>query len=158
MAVALLSGSSTAAEAAAARAIQSVDMLTNNLQCDETDALLQVSFTLDQSGWDNIYHKDDEFKFRKPEVRVHPSGNIGNSTLKKSVEYYTYDDVKDFEICIPRDGCLELTVYKFPFDTYDITYDGEKRKVDHEFQVSNFGKSFVYISNEFNRDRRILPA
>ena len=51
MAFALLSGSSTAA---AASAIQSVDMLTNNLQCNETGALLQVSFTIDQSGWDNI--------------------------------------------------------------------------------------------------------
>ena len=73
----------------------------------------------------------------KPELSVHPSGNIGNSTLIRSVEYETYDEVKDFEMCVPRDGaCLELTVYQFPTDTYDITYDGEKVDIDHEFQVS----------------------
>lgn len=140
MVFALLSGSSTAA---AASAIQSVDTLANNLQlqCNETDAYLKVSFTIDQSGWDNIYHKDDEHVWYKPEVRVHPSGDIGNSTLVKSVEYDTYDDVKDFEICVPRDGaCVELTVYQFPFDTYDITYDGEKVDIDHEFQISKWGQ------------------
>jgi len=149
MAFALLSGISTAAAAAAA--IQSVDMLTNNLQCNETGALLQVSFTIDQSEWDNIYHKDDEHVWYKPEVRIHPSGNIGNSTLEKSVEYETYDDVKDFEICVPRDGaCLELTVYQFPFDTYHITYNGEKVDVDHEFQLSKVyaGQTYPMSSTE----------
>ena len=148
MAFALFSGGSTAAAAAAA--IQSVDMLTNNL-CNETDALLKVSFTIDEEGWDNIYHKDDEYAYYKPEVRVSPSGNIGNSTLKESVEYETYDDVKDFEICVPRDGaCLELTVYQFPFDTYHITYDGEKVDIDHEFQLSKAyaGQTYPMSSTE----------
>ena len=144
----LFSGGSVAAAAGVAQSF--VDMPTNNLQlCNETDALLQVSFTIDQTGWDNIYHKDDEYLWYKPLIRVHPSGNIGNSTLAESVEYDTYVDVKDFEMCIPRDDtCLELIVYQFPFDTYDITYDGEKVDIDHEFEVSkSWSQNFYPISS-----------
>ena len=132
-------------------------MLTNNLQCNETDALLKVAFTTNQSGWDNIYHKDDEYKFYMPQVRVHPSGNIGNSTLVKSVEYKSFVDVKDFDICIPRDGCLELTVYQFPFDSYDITYDGDKVDIDHEFQISKVyaGQTYPLSSTEIGESCKL---
>ena len=43
-----------------------------------------------------------------------------------------------------------MTVYQFPFDTYDITYDGEKVDIDHEFQLSKVyaGQTYPMSSTE----------
>ena len=79
----LFSGSSTAAAVAIQPSSSAGDMLQI---CNESDALLKVSFTIDQTGWDNIYHEDDDYTWYKPELSVHPSGNIGNSTLIRSVK------------------------------------------------------------------------
>ena len=142
----VLCGGGYVATAAAQPA--AVDTSLTNMQCNETDALLKVSYTIDEEGWDNI---DDNNIWRQthiPIMRVQPSGNIGNSTVYGYENYFGFEMVKDFEMCVPRDGaCLELTVYKFPFDSYDITYDGEKVDIGYKRILSEkhyTGEYFLY--------------
>ena len=128
-----------------------VDTSLTNMQCNETDALLKVSYTIDEEGWNNI---DDNNIWRQnhvPIMQVKPSVNIWNSTVYSGSAYQSYfrfNDVKDFEMCVPRDGaCLELTVYKFPFDSYQITYDGVKVEVGYKRILSEkhyTGEYFLY--------------
>jgi len=143
----VLCGSGYVATAVAQSA--AVDTSLMNMQCNETDALLKVSYNIDEEGWDNIYDNNIWRQTHIPILRVLPSGNIGNSsTVFGYQSYFRFNDVKDFEMCVPRDGaCLELTVYKFPFDSYQITYDGEKVDIGYKRILSEkhyTGEYFLY--------------
>ena len=88
------------------------------LECDETHALLKVSFPITQD-WDN----NDISSHTSKRLAIRPSGNIGNSTLSDNVYYYT---LVDYEQCIPKQGsCLEVTMSEIPLDTFEISWDGE---------------------------------
>ena len=103
------------------------------LQCNSTDALLRVSYLIDQKGWDNLYAKDDDLRFR-PDLSLRPAPANGNSTDTAFESYETFQDVVDFEMCIPRAGaCLELTVSVFPIDSYEIFFDGNPIDVGNNF-------------------------
>lgn len=103
------------------------------LQCNETDALIKVSYTIDRDGWDGLHTDRDEYD-PDPRLDLRPSGNIGKSTDVLKVTYGSFEDVVDFEACIPREGaCLELTVSVFPTDSYAISWDGQAVEVGQEF-------------------------
>jgi len=104
-----------------------VDTSLTNIQCNDTDALLKVSYTIDKEGWDSLNRGTKE-RENNPKLNLKGRG--------VSVEYKSFDDVKDFEMCVPQDGCSELTINLFPTDAYDITLDGEKRDVDFEFEIA----------------------
>ena len=108
-------------------------IMKDSLQCSDSEALLKVSYSIDQEGWNNLYAKNDTLRF-DPTLTVRPSGNIGNSTDSTSLDYGSFQDVKDFEMCVPRVGaCLELTVGIFPKDTYNITFDDKAVDVGQSF-------------------------
>ena len=96
------------------------------LQCNSTDALLRVSYLIDQKGWDNLPSI--------PDLTVRPAPANGNSTDTAFERYTTFQDVVDFEMCVPRAGaCLELTGSVFPIDSYEIFFDDNPINVGNNF-------------------------
>jgi len=108
-------------------------------QCDDTEALLKVSFTIDEAGWYDLYPLNYTDWRWNPDLVVRPSGNTGNSTSNTLVEYEYFEDLVDFETCIPKEGaCVELTVSILPTDAYSITWNGEAVEVGQEFNRYGF--------------------
>ena len=96
-------------------------------QCNETEfALLKVSYFTTKDKWYNL----DDMR-----LSVRPSGNTGNSSLSETVDYYSVEDLVDFERCVPREGtCLEVTVAQLPSNSYEISWDGLAIDTGPEFK------------------------
>lgn len=99
--------------------LQHAPTVMAQLQCDDdAEALLRVTYFLaiDQWNYDLIDQR----------LVVRPSGNVGTLDYSDTVDYYSPEDVVDFERCIPREGaCLEVTVAQLPPDSYTISWDDQ---------------------------------
>lgn len=109
--------------------------------CNDTEALLSVSYDVTQDIWDNLYAQNDTLRF-SPRLTVRPSGTTGNSTIYEYIKYESFEDIVDFELCVPKVGsCLEVTVSKFPIDSYIISWDGRAVETGPDF--SNWGQYHI---------------
>ena len=97
------------------------------LQCNDTQTLLRVSYNLTQDDWDSITNSilpsnDDDGHFSSwelPKLNIRPSGgkyynySSAGEYHKYHVEqvYESFEDVVDFDMCFPAEGaCLEVTM------------------------------------------------
>eukprot|EP00984_Skeletonema_dohrnii_P033489 scaffold30252_cov78-Skeletonema_dohrnii-CCMP3373.AAC.1 len=88
------------------------------LTCNETDALLQVKYTITKDEWDS-----SRPIFDKPFLYL--QGN--------ELRYKNFAKLKDYEECLPRDECSEVVVGGIPTDAYEISFDGKAVDIGHEF-------------------------
>lgn len=90
-----------------------------------------MTFNIDEEAWNKLPKAKG---IDPPFLAVRPSGKHGSSTTEACVTYNSFDDVVDFEMCIPRGGaCIELVVAIFPSDAYEVSWDGQVIKTDYEF-------------------------
>eukprot|EP00984_Skeletonema_dohrnii_P004356 scaffold1552_cov111-Skeletonema_dohrnii-CCMP3373.AAC.1 len=90
------------------------------LNCNETDALLQVKYNI----------TEDEYSSLVRAIGDYPFLNVQNNTLpvwkdSNSVRYYSFPGLTDYEVCLPRDECSRITVGGFPADVYELSFDGK---------------------------------
>jgi len=100
------------------------------LKCnDNNDALLQVKYNITQDEWKNI----------------HPSESKKKETFLKlpgiSIYYDSFEDLVDFEVCLPRNNCTEVVVGGLPIDAYELSFDG--KPADIEVEIPFGGKNPV---------------
>eukprot|EP00984_Skeletonema_dohrnii_P031578 scaffold24187_cov156-Skeletonema_dohrnii-CCMP3373.AAC.5 len=88
------------------------------LPCNETDALLQVKYTITKDEWDS-----SRPIFDKPFLYL--QGN--------ELRYKNFAKLKDYEACLPRHECSEVVVGGLPTDAYEISFDGKAVNITHEF-------------------------
>lgn len=98
------------------------------LTCNETEALLKVRYNFSADEW-NSFRPDDwnpggwRFTFT-PFLRV--QGN--------SMQYENFEDVMDFEGCLPKKDCSEIIVAGLPTSAYDVSFDGKSVDIGAEFR------------------------
>eukprot|EP00984_Skeletonema_dohrnii_P030732 scaffold22441_cov75-Skeletonema_dohrnii-CCMP3373.AAC.4 len=93
------------------------------LTCHETDALLQVKYTITEDEWDS---SSSNF------------GNWGSTPFLYlqgigMIPYENFADLTDYEACLPRDECSEVVVGGLPTDAYAISFDGKAADIGQEF-------------------------
>eukprot|EP00985_Skeletonema_marinoi_P011323 scaffold5371_cov190-Skeletonema_marinoi.AAC.1 len=88
------------------------------LTCNETDALLQVKYTITKDEWDS-----SRPIFDKPFLYL--QGN--------ELRYKNFAKLTDYEACLPRDECSEVVVGGLPTDAYKISFDGKAVDIGREF-------------------------
>ena len=93
------------------------------LTCNETEALLQVKYNITEDEWDNSRPQFPSFN-QRAFLRIR-----GNEV----VEYENFADVKNYEVCLPRDECSEIVVAGLPTDAYELSFDGKAVEIGHEF-------------------------
>eukprot|EP00985_Skeletonema_marinoi_P021165 scaffold12882_cov73-Skeletonema_marinoi.AAC.3 len=88
------------------------------LTCNETDALLQVKYTITKDEWDS-----SRPIFDKPFLYL--QGN--------ELRYKNFAKLTDYEACLPRDECSEVVVGGLPTDAYKVSFDGKAVDIGREF-------------------------
>eukprot|EP00985_Skeletonema_marinoi_P009846 scaffold4626_cov79-Skeletonema_marinoi.AAC.2 len=88
------------------------------LTCNETDALLQVKYTITKDEWDS-----SRPIFDKPFLYL--QGN--------ELQYENFAKLTDYDACLPRDECSEVVVGGLPTDAYEISFDGKAVDIGQEF-------------------------
>ena len=91
---------------------------------NQTEALLQVKYDITQEEWD-IANLPDGTGIRTSLPSLQISGD--------RVEYRSFNDLVDFETCLPRDDCTEVVVAGLPTDAYQISFDGVPVDIGPEF-------------------------
>mmetsp|Transcript_22337 Transcript_22337/g.32987 ORF Transcript_22337/g.32987 Transcript_22337/m.32987 type:complete len:526 (+) Transcript_22337:287-1864(+) len=82
-------------------------------RCNEGFALLSVSYSVTEDEWDELY------KQIPPKLKIRPSLNADG-------EYTSFDDVNDFELCVPKlSDCFQVTIEVFAKYSYQISWDGQ---------------------------------
>jgi len=89
------------------------------LKCnDNNDALLHVKYTITQDEWN----------------RTHPSG-FDDPFLElpgNRIYYDSFEDLVDFEVCLPRNNCTEVVLGGLPIDAYELSFDGKPADIGVE--------------------------
>mmetsp|Transcript_21375 Transcript_21375/g.33059 ORF Transcript_21375/g.33059 Transcript_21375/m.33059 type:complete len:189 (+) Transcript_21375:154-720(+) len=82
------------------------------LTCNETDALIQVKYSITKDEWDSSWKESwkDPFLYLQG-IRMIP--------------YVKFADLTDYETCLPRDECTGVVVGGLPTDAYEISFDGK---------------------------------
>ncbi|KAL7455421.1 hypothetical protein ACHAWC_006968 [Mediolabrus comicus] len=96
------------------------------LTCNETEALLKVRYSFSEDEW-NSFRPGSTWGFRRF-LRV--QGN--------SMHYDNFEDVMDYEGCLPKEECSEIIVAGLPTSAYDISFDGKSVDIGAEFRFDGF--------------------
>jgi hypothetical protein len=91
------------------------------LTCNETEALLKVRYNFSEDEWNSF--RPDDWRFRR---FLKVQGN--------SMQYENFEDVMDFEGCLPKEDCSEIIVAGLPTSAYDISFDGKSVDIGAEFR------------------------
>ena len=90
--------------------------------CNETDALLQIKYNITKEEWDSSRPNFNNWKFIP---LLFFQGD--------EVRYESYENLTDYEACLPRDACSEVVVGGLPTDAYTVSFDENAIDISHEF-------------------------
>jgi len=96
------------------------------LTCNETEALLKVRYNFSEDEWNSF----------RPDA-WNPGGWRFTRFLRvqgNSMRYENFEDVMDFEGCLPKEDCSEIIVAGLPTSAYDISFDGKSVDIGAEFR------------------------
>jgi hypothetical protein len=99
------------------------------LTCNETEALLKVRYNFSEDEW-NSFRPELEFGRFTFGRFLRVQGN--------SMQYENFEDVMDFEGCLPKEECSEIIVAGLPTSAYDISFDGKSVDIGAEFRFDGF--------------------
>jgi len=98
------------------------------LTCNETDALLQVKYNITEDEWD----RTRGISYVYPFLNLHLQDD-DLEPYKVTSEYETFEDLTDYEACLPRDECTQVVVSGLPTNAFTLSFDGRAVDIGHEF-------------------------
>lgn len=109
-------------------------------QCADNEALLKVTYSLTNDEWNEL----DNSGSKRLSIRPASGFGPGSSAFSETIDYYSFDELVDYEKCIPSEGsCLEVAVYGLATSTYEISWDGQPVEVTSPRFKGEFGDTIT---------------